>query len=93
MSLKRPGQRRRGSCGNKCVPDDSCCTCKADPRDERGDTPLVCLPLLFQLKVHGKELLGLWWWCCGCGVVEKEWRREGRKAEREKLLEGRLEVM
>lgn len=48
--------------------------------DERRGALLVCLLLLFQLKVHGKELPGpggggvvVWW--------EKEWRRE-RKLER-----------
>lgn len=45
--------------------------------DGRGGVHLICLLVLFPLKVHGKELVvGLggvvveWW--------EKEWRRKGK---------------
>lgn len=63
--------------------DDSSCTCEMDPKDERGGTLLVCLMLLFQLKVHGKELLWLWWWWYGCGVVGERVEEEGKLKEKD----------
>lgn len=92
MSLKQPGPHCRGSSGNWCVQDDSSYTCEVDLRGERSEILLVCLLLLFQLKVHGKELpwLGCWW--CGCGMVGGRVEVE-RKAEREIETGEKVKVM